>query len=263
MITGTQIAEKAKSLLLMGTIPYAQGGETIKGMDCQGLVEWTLRELGMEADYAGTNDMWRNLLSEKGTIEDCVVRHGAVPLGALIFIVDSDGGEPAKYQGDGEGNCWHVYLKISDEMLIHASAANLMVTTRLFADETIKNGGPNSYGLISGVDYGVTETAADSAADAGDTAQGAPTAAQPAAVVIMKTWKPRYRNLTFAEGCMGNGVRELQTGLNRLGNTLDVDGRFGPDTEQALLRFQQQQGLETDGVAGPKTWQTLIAAVNA
>ena len=246
MITGNQVAEKAKSLLLMDTIPYVLGGETLKGMDCQGLVEWVLRELGMKADYAGTNDMWRHMLSLKGSIEDGAARLGKIPLGALIFIVDQDGGEPSRYQGDGEGNAWHVYIKISDEMLLHASASNLMVTTRLFADQSIANGGPNAYGLIAGVDYGPTgEEAAAAEADPQQTA-----------------WAPRFSRLTFQAGCMGNGVRELQTGLNRLGAALAVDGRFGPLTERAVIAFQELQGLEADGIAGPKTWQALVRAAN-
>lgn len=246
MITGLQVAEKAKSLLLMGTIPYVLGGETLKGMDCQGLVEWTLRELGVAADYRGTNDMWRSLVTVKGGIADGVARFGEIPLGALIFIVDHDGGEPDRYQDD-EGNAWHVYVKISNDMLIHASASNLMVTTRLFYDQEIPNGGPNAYGLINGVDYGLP--------------QGAELTA--AAAPVAAAWKPRFSRLTFKSGCMGNGVRELQTGLNRLGSALSVDGRFGPITEEAVVQFQRGQGLEADGVVGLKTWAALIAAVNA
>ena len=245
MITGQDVAQKAKSLLLMGTIPYELGGETPKGMDCQGLVEWTLRELGMNADYRGTNDMWRNLVTTKGSIEDGVALLGTIPVGALIFIVDQDGGEPPRYRGDGEGNAWHVYVKVSDEMLVHASASNLMVTTRTFADKTIPNGGPNAYGLINGVLY---ETVAGTEAAAASAAE---------------TWSPRYARLTFKTGCMGGGVRELQTGLNRWGTRLTVDGRFGPITEEAVLRFQQEQGLEADGVVGPQTWRALVAAANA
>jgi cell wall-associated NlpC family hydrolase len=252
MITGQDVADKAKSLLLMDTIPYVLGGETTKGMDCQGLVEWTLRELGMEADYRGTNDMWRNLVTDKGSVEDGVARHGAIPIGALIFIVDRDGGEPKRYQSDGEGNAWHVYVKVSDEILVHASASNLMVTTRTFADATIPNGGPNAYGLINGVKYAARETAKYVQEET----------AEDTSVPVVKTWKPRFTRLTFRLGCMGGGVRELQTGLNRLGNTLDVDGRFGPLTEQAVLRFQQEQGMETDGIVGPATWNALVAAAN-
>lgn len=247
MITGQDVADKAKSLLLMGTIPYVLGGDTLKGMDCQGLVEWTLRELGLAADYRGTNDMWRNLVTVKGSIEDGVARLGSIPLGALVFIVDQDGGEPARYQGDGEGNAWHVYVKISDEMLLHASASNLMVTTRLFSDQSIPNGGPNAYGLINGVDYGV----------AGETA------AEAVSAPVAQRWTPRFSRLTFKTGCVGGGVRELQTGLNKLGNQLTVDGHFGPLTEDAVLRFQRETELEADGIVGPKTWDALVRAVNA
>ena len=255
-MTGQDVADKAKSLLLMGTIPYVLGGETLKGMDCQGLVEWTLRELGMEADYRGTNDMWRSLLSEKGTIAQGVAKYGSLPLGTLIFIHDNNGGEPKRYQGDGEGNAWHVYIKISDTMLVHASASNLIVTTRTFADEAIPNGGPNAYGLIRGVTYEVTPVKTAVAADVDSAADTAFTAAAQA-------WSPLYFRLTFKTGCMGSGVRELQTGLNKLGCTLRVDGRFGPVTEEAVITFQREHGLEADGVVGPKTWDALIAAVNA
>lgn len=253
MVTGKQVAEKVKSLLLIGTIPYVENGSTIKGMDCQGLVEWVLHELGIKADYRGTNDMWRNMLAEKGTIEEGVSLHGKIPLGSCIFIVDHDGGEPDTYQDD-EGNCWHVYVKIADGLLIHASQGNQMVTTRTFADQTIPNGGPNTYGLIKGVDYGVETGAAIESASA-------PTG---------NRWTPRYNHLVFKyerkdDGtllCMGDGVREIQTGLNRIGYGLTVDGEFGPLTDAAVIRFQNEHGLEADGIVGKNTWAALIEEAN-
>ena len=36
-----------------------------------------------------------------------------------------------------------------------------------------------------------------------------------------------------------------------------VDGWRGPETEEALLAFQQRQGLEPDGIVGPRTRQAL------
>ncbi|NCC68716.1 MAG: hypothetical protein EOM14_11095, partial [Clostridia bacterium] len=113
IVTGKQVAEKAKSLLDMGTIPYIEGGHSTKGMDCQGLVRWMLDELGVD-NVTGTNTMWRSMLSERGTIDECVEKHGKVPLGTLIFIREFDGGEPDKYQDDGEGNVFHVYVKINE-----------------------------------------------------------------------------------------------------------------------------------------------------
>ncbi|BAU08531.1 N-acetylmuramoyl-L-alanine amidase [Fischerella sp. NIES-3754] len=48
-------------------------------------------------------------------------------------------------------------------------------------------------------------------------------------------------------------VRYLQF---RLG--VEIDGVYGPQTEAAMKRFQQQNGLTADGIVGPITWQKLI-----
>jgi peptidoglycan hydrolase-like protein with peptidoglycan-binding domain len=36
-----------------------------------------------------------------------------------------------------------------------------------------------------------------------------------------------------------------------------IDGIFDPRTERAVLAFQRAQGLEADGIVGPKTWAAL------
>jgi N-acetylmuramoyl-L-alanine amidase len=38
----------------------------------------------------------------------------------------------------------------------------------------------------------------------------------------------------------------------------DPDGIYGPNTEAAIKRFQQQNGLTADGIVGPMSWQKLI-----
>jgi len=251
VITGKHVAEKAKSLLQMGTIPYVLGGEDpAKGLDCQGLVEWVLRELGMKASYKGTNDMWRNMLAGKGTIEEGVTRLGEIPLGALLFICDY-GTVPSGYSDAPD--CEHVYIKIEDGLLIHASASNQKVCTRTFADKTIPNGGPTHYGLITGVSYDCEEASEE--AETSETE----TNVTPAA----KKWKPLYSGLCFELRCVGDGPREIQMGLNKLGYSLDVDGEFGQLTEETVIKFQIAQGLEADGVVGKDTWAALIKAVNA
>ena len=37
----------------------------------------------------------------------------------------------------------------------------------------------------------------------------------------------------------------------------DVDGVFGPRTEQAVKDFQQSNGLVVDGIVGPVTWSHI------
>ena len=73
------------------------------------------------------------------------------------------------------------------------------------------------------------------------------------------------RNLK--NGCEGEDVRQLQSGLIRLGYDLGrwgADGDFGDATEAAVRAFQRNQGLSVDGIAGPKTIAALEKAlVNA
>lgn len=56
-------------------------------------------------------------------------------------------------------------------------------------------------------------------------------------------------------------VVPLQMGLNRFGNQLALDGRFGPMTEKVVRSFQSHRGLVADGVAGPRTQETLVVSL--
>ena len=72
--------------------------------------------------------------------------------------------------------------------------------------------------------------------------------------------------MSLAIGSSGQKVRELQSALNSLPTIhprLVVDGMFGPKTRTRVLEFQKQSNLKVDGVAGPATWTTLIAALEA
>ncbi len=61
-------------------------------------------------------------------------------------------------------------------------------------------------------------------------------------------------------GSTGVGVQQLQTRLTELGYSLGaVDGVFGTATEEALIEFQSQNGLEPDGVAGAVTYSVLYS----
>lgn len=57
---------------------------------------------------------------------------------------------------------------------------------------------------------------------------------------------------TIKRGCKGDEVITLQQALH-----ITADGDFGPATEKAVKLFQQTNGLEADGVVGPKTWAAL------
>lgn len=86
--------------------------------------------------------------------------------------------------------------------------------------------------------------------------------------------RPRYRDAAEAgkpwdgesypgrlirRGDRGPEVQAVQRMLNAFGLRLEVDGHFGPATEEAVKDFQKNHLLEVDGVVGPETWKTLAA----
>lgn len=62
------------------------------------------------------------------------------------------------------------------------------------------------------------------------------------------------RHAVLRRGTRGPAVRALQA---RLG--MATDGKFGPETEAALMAFQAAAGLAVDGAAGPATRAALSA----
>jgi hypothetical protein len=65
---------------------------------------------------------------------------------------------------------------------------------------------------------------------------------------------------TIRLGDSGAEVRTLQDALNCApvgASRVTVDGEFGPNTLEAVLRFQQAIGLYDDGIVGPNTWDRL------
>ncbi len=67
-----------------------------------------------------------------------------------------------------------------------------------------------------------------------------------------------YSGRILRMGDSGSDVRYVQTALKELGYYRSaIDGFFGPITEQAVINFQQAQGLLVDGIVGPATWQAI------
>jgi nucleoid-associated protein YgaU len=67
---------------------------------------------------------------------------------------------------------------------------------------------------------------------------------------------------TIKRGAKGDAVKGLQNALNvRVHAGLDVDGIFGEATEHAVLQFQADAELDSDGIVGPGTWGTLVVYV--
>ena len=58
-------------------------------------------------------------------------------------------------------------------------------------------------------------------------------------------------------------VSNLQAALSSAGYKLTKDGRYGPQTEAAVKKLQQDYGLKADGIAGPDTKALLLGLESA
>lgn len=106
MVTGLEFSVQALSSKY-NNLKYSQ-------YDCQAFVELVLRDCGVRNsqggiyNWKGSNDMWRNALAWKGTLEECRRLYGGYPDGAWVFMVKNDGGEVPRGYHDKEGNASHV-----------------------------------------------------------------------------------------------------------------------------------------------------------
>ena len=68
---------------------------------------------------------------------------------------------------------------------------------------------------------------------------------------------------TLKVGSRGPIVEFLQNILKhlRLYNG-KIDGFFGQNTKSAVIKFQQQNNLEPDGIVGPRTWNALMPYID-
>jgi peptidoglycan hydrolase-like protein with peptidoglycan-binding domain len=56
----------------------------------------------------------------------------------------------------------------------------------------------------------------------------------------------------------GKDVQQWQARMRERGWPLDLDGVYGAQCRLACISLQRQEGLATDGVIGPRTWQATF-----
>lgn len=157
MYTGQDYAVQATDSKY-ATIKYSE-------CDCQGFVEKVLKDLGVRDEngkpynWRGSNAMWRQAVSWKGTIQEAYEKFGDIPLGALAFVVKDDGGEKERGYHDGLKNATHVGIYVGFGQVRHS--------TRTRAQDGVgynllQNGNWNNIGLLKCLDYsGVDKTTND------------------------------------------------------------------------------------------------------
>lgn len=63
--------------------------------------------------------------------------------------------------------------------------------------------------------------------------------------------------MTLSINSMGSEVLELQSKLNKLNYRVSESGRYDDSTELQVKKFQSDNGLVSDGIAGPKTFEAI------
>lgn len=137
---------------LLARAGYTYIGRLYSEMDCQAFVERCLLDCGLRMNLSGSN-AWYRKMTWVGTPEECKAQFGKIPPGAFLFILDQDGGEPAKYRGDGIGNASHIGIYTGIRQgAIHSSASRGSVQESRFNGKSIK-GGWNRVGLWDQIAY--------------------------------------------------------------------------------------------------------------
>lgn len=92
----------------------------------------------------------------------------------------------------------------------------------------------------------------------------APAEQGPASTVLEDRCQPvgPPSSLPLEVGSKGDAVVDLRRRLARLGfpSTEDDSGVFGPATQAAVLAFQRERGIRTDGICGRFTWAAIVEA---
>lgn len=94
----------ARELAALADSGYLKGQPYSK-YDCQGYIKALLKKYGIVKKWLGTNDMWRNHVTDIHLIRECP----NIPTGAMLFTVNYLEKPPSRYK-DGP-NCKHVGIK--------------------------------------------------------------------------------------------------------------------------------------------------------
>ena len=187
-------------------------------IDCSGVWWLSMQELGSYM-YHGSNTMWNKYCVAKGRLNKGKRTDGQeLKIGTAI------------YTGIKDGDHNHVGIYIGDGQVLEAGGCQygVILTKVTLAKWTC-------WGEMKYVDYGNTDTK------------------EPESTGNITITYP-----TLRQGDRGEVVTQLQDFLSNAGSSLKIDGIFGNGTASAVRAFQKKNGLDADGIVGPKTWKKLL-----
>lgn len=128
---------------------------TYDELDCQGFVEAVLKDIGIRKsngqiyNWTGSNSMYRNYYSWRGTISECIKKYGFIPVGAFVYI-HKETGEAEQYKKDKLGNMSHVGIYCGEDIVRDSTRST---KTRRNGVGTRNLDGFTNVTLFSGLDY--------------------------------------------------------------------------------------------------------------
>lgn len=190
--------------------------------DCSGLFDWAFRELNGIDIYHGSNTIWNKYCTAKGELKNGKRTDGKeLKPGTAIFTHNT--------KTDVRG---HIGLYIGDGWVIEASGTiNGVIKSKITISKWVE------WGELKGVNY---ETG-------------------PGDVITDPEENMTYG--TIRKGDKGPVVKYAQQLLMKAGYSLPkfgADGSYGAETVSAVKAFQKANGLQQDGIIGPKTWAKLL-----
>lgn len=127
-------------------------------LDCQGFVEAVLEDIGVRKpdgslyNWKGSNSMYRNFYTWRGTIEEAVKTFGYVPVGAFVYIWKPTGEKEVGYNDD-LGNCSHVGIYCGNN-IVRDSTRSTKTKRDGVGDRPLTDF--NRLSLFTGLNYGLT-----------------------------------------------------------------------------------------------------------
>ena len=92
-------------------------------VDCQAAVEKALKLVGVNVNYRGSNHMWRDMVTDRWTIDAYKGAHdGLLTPGLICFHLKNDGSEVARGYHDNMGAAVHVGIILDTDTVFHSGA---------------------------------------------------------------------------------------------------------------------------------------------
>ncbi len=220
----TSVTNVKRALALYEKRLTVYPAEVILEYDCSGLGTKNLIDMG-----AIPRDITAN-----GLLSKCsVIQRAQLKKGCMVFRTYKTGSK--------KGQAYHVGYVIDDELHVeHAKGRDDGVVI-----ETLNQNGSGWWSVCGMPLFFATEINAYNSV--------------PITAKLTRLLKCLYDSNAKRYTCRGEDVRAVQQALVDNGYSPgSIDGVYGPNTKNAVIKYQRAKRLKVDGIVGPETWAALL-----